>query len=813
MIKLGLIITSVKSRIASQSILFFKMCILFGFLFFIISCQSDNTPSDSRWQYSSKQPAKVWKEAMLTGNGKHGAMVMGIADNERIICVHEELFLPHTNTDINPVTELKDILPEVRQLVLNNESRKAGELAVNEANRQFEEAGLPTGIHWGPTAHPAFDLLLEQKPVGTVNNYKRQLDLETGEVLVSWQDDEGLFEERVFSSRTDNINVVSLKGKKGKLINMEIGVKETPGRQGKYYGILLEESMTSKTNASKNELYFHASYTHGQGGYEGIIQLNVEGGSIEKLNGKLQIRNSKEVLIKLKIVRLKNATQSQKESISLELADLPIDYDELFKKHALAHQKIFRSAELILTPDTLNQINNEEMLAQLPKKGATPLFVERAYAMGRYLFISSCGRYAPPLQGIWGAGWTPQWAGAFVFDSNVNLQVSAGISGNMYESMESYFSFIERLLPGWRENATKLLGCRGFLPAHYANPETGYLEHFNPLYSWMYWPGGAGWNIRPFYDYYLATRDKEFLQKRVFPLYREMADFYEDYLILGQDGKYDIVPSISPENWPKFPFKGSSLLTYNSTYDVAVCKEILTILIETSMELDIEKNNIPKWKDMLQRLPEYRINKDGALAEWIEPEHPDRYNHRHISHLYPVFPGSEDLSDSLYLAAKKALDFRAQFNTTSAHGLVHFGLMSARLSDSEKVQVAFNRIAKGNYYFNSLATSHERNHKLHDLDYNLDCAMSFPTLVMESLVISRPGYVALMPTWPKSLPNGKIKGLVTQAGVKLDMEWENGQLKFATFYSVEDTKLKVRYKEKIIQLDLKKDVKIVYSFV
>ena len=165
------------------------------------------------------------------------------------------------------------------------------------------------------------------------------------------------------------------------------------------------------------------------------------------------------------------------------------------------------------------------------------------------------------------------------------------------------------------------------------------------------------------------------------------------------------------------------------------------------------------------------------------------------------------------MAAKKALDFRAQFNTTSAHGLVHFGLMSARLSDSEKVQVAFNRIAKGNYYFNSLATSHERNHKLHDLDYNLDCAMSFPTLVMESLVISRPGYVALMPTWPKSLPNGKIKGLVTQAGVKLDMEWENGQLKFATFYSVEDTKLKVRYKEKIIQLDLKKDVKIVYSFV
>jgi alpha-L-fucosidase 2 len=240
---------------------------------------------------------------------------------------------------------------------------------------------------------------------------------------------------------------------------------------------------------------------------------------------------------------------------------------------------------------------------------------------------------------------------------------------------------------------------------------------------------------------------------------------------------------------------------------VAVCKEILTILIEICNELDIEKDNIPKWEDMLERLPEYRINKDGALAEWIDPENPDRYDHRHISHLYPVFPGNEALPDSLFLAAKKALDFRSQFKTTSAHGLVHMGLMSARLSDSEKVRIAFDRIAQGNYYFNSMATSHNRNHDI----FNLDCAMSFPTLVMQSLIISRPGFVDLMPTWPASLPNGKINGLVTHAGVKVDMVWENGQLQSATFYPIEDTKLKVRYKEKITYLDLKRDVRSIYS--
>lgn len=765
-------------------------------------------PSDSRWQYKSKQPAKTWQEGLLTGNGKHGTMVMGIPGNERITCVHEELFMPHMEPDVNPVTELKSLLPKVRDLVLNNESTEASQLVLNEANRQFAKKGLPPATHWGPTPHPAFDLLLEQKPAGVVKNYKRQLDLETGEALVSWEDDQGLFEERVFSSRFHNLNVISLSGKNGKRIAIDISLKETPGRQGKYMGGQIEDRMISKTDVSKDGLYFHAAYTYGNAGYEGIVQISTKEGNIEVLNGKLRIMNAENVLIKVKIVRLKNAAQSQRKFIKQELKSLPKDYLGLFEKHVVEHRKLFTSAELILTDSTFNDISNEDLLAQLHQDGATPLFVERAYAMGRYLFISSCGRYAPPLQGIWGGGWTPAWAGGFVFDSNVNLQISAGIVGNMHESMKCYFDFIERLLPGWRENANKLLGCRGFLPANYANPETGYLDHFTAKHVWVYWPGGAGWNIRPFYDYYLATKDQTFLKERVFPLYREMADFYEDYLIPGMDGKYDIVPSISPENEPEAPFKGGTLLTYNSTYDVAVCKEILSILIEICNELNIEKGNIPKWKDMITKLPSYRINDDGALAEWIEPEHPDRYNHRHISHLYPVYPGSEDLSDSLIQAAKKALDFRAQYNTTSAHGLVHLGLMSARLGDTEKVQTAFDRIARGNYYFNSLATSHNRNLDI----YNLDCAMSFPTLVMQSLIISKPGYVDLMPTWPVSLPDGKTNGLVTKAGVKVGMEWEKGKLKSASFYPLEDTNLKVRYQDQILQLNLKKNIQITHLF-
>jgi hypothetical protein len=113
--------------------------------------------------------------------------------------------------DINSVVELRDLLPKVRELVLNIESVAAVELTVKKANRQFEEKGLPPLAHGGPTPHPVFDILLDQKPAGTVKNYKRQVDLETGEALLRWEDDQGLFEERVFSSRPDNVNVISLR--------------------------------------------------------------------------------------------------------------------------------------------------------------------------------------------------------------------------------------------------------------------------------------------------------------------------------------------------------------------------------------------------------------------------------------------------------------------------------------------------------------------------------------------------------------------------------------------------------------------------
>lgn len=329
----------------------------------------------------------------------------------------------------------------------------------------------------------------------------------------------------------------------------------------------------------------------------------------------------------------------------------------------------------------------EQMLAQIKETGPTPLFLEQLHAMGRYLLISSCGKFPPPLQGIWSGGWKPAWIGGFVWDSNLNLAISATTMSNLPECAESYNRHIESLLPGWRLNARNYLGCRGFVVAHYNDPTNGYLTHFGSSFPWMFWAGGAGWNLRPLYEYAMLTGNVTYLKEKVYPLYKEMADFYEDYLVEGTDGLYHITTSISPENAPKGT---NTWLSKDATMDVAIAREVFTFLCDMGRRFHASSAEMERWNAILQKLPAYRINNDGALAEWVDPAYPDIYNHRHNSHLYPVFPGIDlvgpDADPALQKAAKVALDKRFGFDTSSAHGLIHLALQAARLGDADKVR-------------------------------------------------------------------------------------------------------------------------------
>ncbi len=755
----------------------------------------------------SESPAKRWQDAFVTGNGRHGTMVMGRASKEAITFVHEELFLAAWDRSKDPMPEIAHLLPEVRRLIRENKSGEAVKLAHEKAREYLDPKNIQEG--WPIIPHPAFELQIYHKGQGEVTDYARHLDLETGEAISTWSDEANSISQRVFSSQEHNINVIQLEAKDGKTINATLSLRESPGRPGKkriYRNVPVGEAFEFvNITAEPGWLHYHANYQVDRGGYQSASRVTHDGGEITVKDGALIVKGAQRVLVVSQIQPLKIGGVSQQDQIKAELADLPKSYDALLKPHAQIHGERFRRVTFELgAKDKWKTESNEKLIARIETDGVNPHFLEKAHAMGRYLLISTCGRYPAPLQGIWGASWTPVWGGSWTTDSNVNLAISAASMGNLPECAESYFGFVERQLPGWRKNAEKFYGCGGIVCSLNTDPETGYQTHYTQRHFFVYWPGGTGWNIRPFYDYGLLTNDETFMKERVFPLYFELGEFYEDFLHENEDGSLHVIPSLSPENVPRGQ-KGvrHAMVVEDSTFDIAVARETFTVLIELGKKFGHRPADIQKWEQILKKLPAYRINSDGALAEWIPEQYRDSYGHRHNSHLYPIFPGHEflmpDADPKLVEASRVALAKRYETETDKAHGLIHIAFMSARLNDSEKVKENLQRLSQDKYFYNSFVTSHNPNHRI----YNLDASLSLPRLLMEMLVYSRVGFVELLPAWPKSYADGSITKVLVRGGHKIDISWKDGVLANATLHAGADGPCEIKYGDQTKTLTLK----------
>lgn len=764
------------------------------FLEIMISCDMVHARnlSSGRWIVWSSNVVSTWEDAFVTGNGVQGLMVVNDSLEERFICTHEDLFIRGWDRHKKTVPYTAHLLPQVRQLMENGKSDEADRLLTEEADRQLRKMGA--NQRWPLIPHPAFDFCVDW---GGKNRkaFHRQLDLETGECKNEWQYSGDFLEESYFSSRVHQVNVIRFQRKSGKPLDLLLSLKETPGRKGIHFEHNLEQAFDSVVvSADSCWLTYHANYSKDSGGYDGVARVILRGGHIYKKGTSLQIQDANEVLVLIRVTPWENASLSDIDAIKKDLLDLPSKYFLLLKPHADKHGEMFRRMQFDLgNAEDWKKISVEMMLDSVQKTGVNSLFLEQIAAMGRYLLISSCGKYPPPLQGIWGGTWKPAWIGGFVWDSNLNLAISAASMSNLNECAESYTKYVEHLLPGWRLNAQNYLGCRGFIVAHYNDPVNGYLTHFGYGFPWMFWAGGAGWNIRPLYEYAMLMGDKTYLKEHVYPLYKEMANFYEDYLRMGSDGLFHICPSISPENTP---VGTNTWLSKDATMDVAIAREVFYLLCEMGSVCGATPMEMQKWQLYLERLPYYRINSDGALAEWIDDHYVDIYNHRHNSHLYPVFPGFELVGEHANVVFQKAacvaLDKRFAFDTSSAHGLIHLALQAARLKRLDIVQANIDRFGRRGYLYGGLVTSHEPNHMI----YNLDAILSFPRLLMEMLIFTKKEYLEIMPAWPVVYPNGSLKGMRIYGGHIVNISWKNSKLDSLVIHAAADENLVWKYEGK-----------------
>jgi hypothetical protein len=255
------------------------------------------------------------------------------------------------------------------------------------------------------------------------------------------------------------------------------------------------------------------------------------------------------------------------------------------------------------------------------------------------------------------------------------------------------------------------------------------------------------------------------------PIYKDIALFYEDFLtIIDKNGKYIFVPSFSPENNPGNLNPGC-MAVINATMDISVCREVLSNLIESCELLEIESENIPKWKAMLEKLPPYLLNPDGTLKEWAWSDLEDRYNHRHISQCYGAWPGDEFDPDRTPELAKAAVlaDRKRVPERLAAHSYCQRGLVAARLKDNFMVDTMLRQLIEQGFVGTTLICPHDpyANMRIADAQGGI------PAIMMEMLAYSRPGVIEVLPALPSSLAKGSINGMLLRTFAVLDkLSWD-----------------------------------------
>lgn len=719
------------------------------------------------FSYSYPTHYTDWQNAFLAGNGKMGIMVFGNPLNEAVIYNDRGFNLAaNTNSPLRTFNQVSDSeLTAIRSNCVAGNFEAADELA----------ASAP---HWRDggeqNRHPGFEMLMGIPPDGPITNYRRVCDFKTGEISVNWTDSRGDWTRKSFVSRKDDVIVQYLSAPTRGKLACSIQLSTDPKMN-------FPTGMTFEPSASPDFLNMRVMYPPetGSAGYEGVTRV-VEYGGSESVHGSiLNISNANAVILLTRTSRYDTHSEQQwnRKLLQKQLKAIPANYQTLLAGQIATHGTIYDRVRLDLDADVADRAKSNEELLDMQKNSALPVRAlwERVFDAGRYYFLSSsCSNAPPDLLGLWTGDCNAGWGGFYTLDANLNLQVAGGNIGDMPEAMEGYFKINEGWRADFETNAIKLLGCRGMLASGNTPGTNGLMAALNSYYPYQYATGEEGWLLYPFWEHYLITGDTTFLRNRLYPLLKDMGYFYEDFLSsTDASGHYIFAGSISPENQPS---NVHCSLVNNSAFDISSARFCLGALIQTCCILNLDGKMEPelqRWDAILNKLPPYLINTDGALQEWAWPGLEDHYDHRHSSGLLSVWPYQEITPESTpayFKAALMTLAKKDKYNYEDAgHGLLHSALIAANLKNSQSVNAKLLRLTSEGFYYDSLCSSHYKNHGV----FCTDTCNTVPAIMMEMLLGSSPGVIELLPALPQSLTQGSISGVKARNRVTIEkLSWD-----------------------------------------
>ena len=734
----------------------------FGIVSFATNAQTRN---ELKLWYD--KPATIWNEALPLGNGRLGAMVFGDPAVERLQLNEETIWAGSPNS--NAHTKSIEALPKVRQLVFEGKFDEAQDLATRDIMSQTND-GMPYQTFG--SAYISFPG--HQK----YSNYYRDLDIANATAKVKYTVNGVEFTREILTSFSDQVIVVKLSASQPGQITANVFMnspidKTVPSTQGNQ--ILLSGIGTNFENVK------------GKVKFQGRIEAKNKGGEVSASNGILSINKADEVTLYISIAtNFKNYQDITEDEIAksksfLEKA-ISKDFETIKKAHVAYYQKFFNRVSLDLgSNDAIKKPTNERIRDF--KKEFDPQLASLYFQFGRYLLISSSQPGGQPanLQGIWNDMVTPPWDSKYTTNINAEMNYWPAELTNLTEMHEPFIQMAKELSVTGAVTAKTMYNANGWV-LHHNTDIWRVTAPVDQAASGM-WPTGGAWVCQDLWERYLYTGDKKYLDE-IYPIMKGASDFFLDFMVMDPNTGYlMVVPSSSPEN-THAGGTGKSTIASGTTMDNQLVFDLFTHVIEASKLIAPDENYTKKLSDALAKMAPMKIGKHSQLQEWQDDWDDPKDNHRHVSHLYGLFPSNQispTKTPELFEGAKQSLIYRTDESTGWSMGWkvnlwarLLDGNHAYKLIQDQLHLVTADQRKGGGTYPNMLDA-----HQPFQIDGNFGCTAGIAEMLMQS----QEDAIHLLPALPTVWKDGSIKGLVTRGGFVIDMTWKNNKVSTLKVYS------------------------------